>query len=434
MQLTPAQRRLCDRVLNAFETGSAAGDYGNISIFHDGPGNNRQITYGRSQTTEYGHLAELVHRYVGANGTYSASLAPYEGKVGVVALVDDQNFLNLLMQAGNDPVMQMVQDDFFNDVYFVAAKRWAEANGFTLPLSMLVIYDSFVHSGSILDSIRSKFPEVPPARGGNEKTWISQYVAARQNFLANHRRAILHNTVYRTKCLRAQIQKDNWDLSQVPIDANGVKVLPAPGAQGPVEPGHLDPVHPDGFVARAARVAQEQLDYFKGHKEFEDPYYKRIGEYWQGLGMHIDGRNRDMPWSAAFISYVMRSAGAGTRFAYSSAHSHYISLSISDRRNQNQDAGYWGYRLNERKLEVGDLVCWDRDPNLDVDYDHQYGGGYKSHTDLVVAVRSGEIDIVGGNVSDSVTKRTLSLNDAGYLDATKMGGEKLFAIMGCRIS
>jgi hypothetical protein len=35
----------------------------------------------------------------------------------------------------------------------------------------------------------------------------------------------LQNTVYRTQCFKREIARDNWDLSQVPINANGVKVV-----------------------------------------------------------------------------------------------------------------------------------------------------------------------------------------------------------------
>jgi hypothetical protein len=43
-----------------------------------------------------------------------------------------------------------------------------------------------------------------------------------------------------------------------------------------------------------------------------------------------------------------------------------------------------------------------------------------SHCDLVVAKRSNEIDVIGGNVSDSVTKKTLKLDANGKVkDATR---------------
>jgi chitosanase len=36
---------------------------------------------------------------------------------------------------------------------------------------------------------------------------------------------VLQNTVYRTQCFKREIARDNWDLSQVPIDAHGVNVF-----------------------------------------------------------------------------------------------------------------------------------------------------------------------------------------------------------------
>lgn len=224
MNLTPQQKRICERVINSFETGSADGDYANISIFNDGPGRIRQITYGRSQTTEYGHLGELVSMYVRADGKLSDALKPYVDRIGKEALVNDAEFKQLLKQAGDDPVMQTTQDAFFDQKYFQPAMKWATENGFVEALSGLVIYDSFIHSGSILSFLRRSFSEAPPVEGGNERKWIQQYVDARQNWLANHSNKILRNTVYRTKCLKAEIARGNWDLSQLPITANDVKV------------------------------------------------------------------------------------------------------------------------------------------------------------------------------------------------------------------
>jgi len=225
MELTPQQKRICERVVNVFETDKPDGDYGNISIYSDGPHDIRQITYGRSQTTEYSHLHELVDDYVKANGTLSAQLKPYLDRIGVHPLVDDAQFKKLLRDAGrNDPIMQRTQDTFFDQAYFQPAMDWATTNAFTQALSGLVIYDSFIHSGGILRLLRERVPEKVPSDGGDEKEWVAEYVDTRQNWLANHPREILRKTIYRTKCFKREIARNNWDLSQLPIDANGVKV------------------------------------------------------------------------------------------------------------------------------------------------------------------------------------------------------------------
>lgn len=225
MQLGASQKRLIERVINVFETGTPDGSYGAISIYHDGPHDIRQITYGRSQTTEYGNLRELVRDYVSAAGTFSAALQPFAERVGTVSLTDNDAFKNLLRRAGReDPVMRNVQDRFFEKRYFQPAMKWADQNGFVLPLSALVIYDSFIHSGQILWPIRNMFPESPPAGGGNEKAWTTAYVKARTKWLKSHHRPPVRLTIYRMKCFQREIDRNNWDLRQVPLNANGTLV------------------------------------------------------------------------------------------------------------------------------------------------------------------------------------------------------------------
>ncbi len=225
VSLTPAQRLVCERIVNVFETGSIRGNYAAISIFEDGPNDIRQITYGRSQTTEYGNLRELVQMYVDTGGRFSEELREFVPRIGRVALVDDSRFKNLLRRAGaEDPVMRQTQDVFFDRRYFQPALRWADRNGFTRALSTLVIYDSFIHSGGILDFLRARFPEMPPARGGDEQVWIRQYVDVRHGWLRTHHRPAVRASIYRTRDLAREIARANWDLAVLPILANGVPV------------------------------------------------------------------------------------------------------------------------------------------------------------------------------------------------------------------
>jgi chitosanase len=83
MNLTPQKKRICEHVVNVFETGSIEGDYSTVSIFSDGPHGIRQVTYGRSQTTEYGNLKELVRMYADGQGTVSEQLRAFVPKIGV---------------------------------------------------------------------------------------------------------------------------------------------------------------------------------------------------------------------------------------------------------------------------------------------------------------------------------------------------------------
>jgi chitosanase len=225
MNLSLNQKKLCEKVVNVFETGSASGNYGAIAIYNDGPQGKKQLTYGRSQTTEYGNLRLLLEKYVAANGMFSKALKPYLAKIGVSPLSDDETFKNLLREAGaKDSVMRLVQDGFFDNSYFKPAMNWASANRFILPLSGLVIYDSFIQSGSVLWEIRQMFSEAIPSRGGNEIEWTTAYVNARHRWLSVHPNPIVRKTIYRTQFFKDEIRRGNWMLGKIPIVANGVKV------------------------------------------------------------------------------------------------------------------------------------------------------------------------------------------------------------------
>jgi len=101
-------------------------------------------------------------------------------------------------------------------------------------MSMLVIYDSFIHSGSILPFLRKKFTEPVPAQGGDEKKWLGEYVKARHKWLAGHSKPILRKTIYRTNCYLGEIEGKNWHLTVLPIRMNGIAVhLPPALREGP---------------------------------------------------------------------------------------------------------------------------------------------------------------------------------------------------------
>lgn len=210
-------------IVNVFETGSIKGDYGNISIYNDGPSNEKQVTYGRSQTTEYGNLVDLIKLYVARNGKYSDFFTPYIAKIGKTPLCRDMDFVTRLKQAGSDPIMVAAQDDFFDTHYWEPALKFCTKNGFIKPLSGLVIYDSFIHSGSILSFLRNKFKENVPVAGGNEDNWITSYLQARKFWLENHTTPILRKTVYRVNNMITAKDQGNWELNS-PFIANGVIV------------------------------------------------------------------------------------------------------------------------------------------------------------------------------------------------------------------
>jgi chitosanase len=121
-------------------------------------------------------------------------------------------------------MMMQAQEEMFDKLYLGPAFTWASKYGFALPLSYLVIADSFLHSGSMLDFLMNRFPEKKPSAGGDSKKWIAAYTNARKDWLANHSNRILRNTVYRCNCFLAQIDKNNWNLEETPVVMHGTPV------------------------------------------------------------------------------------------------------------------------------------------------------------------------------------------------------------------
>jgi chitosanase len=218
------QKKKIQQIINVFETGTPAGKYDALVIFPDGKNGTRQITYGRSQTTEQGNLKTLIDMYIARHGKFAGEFAPFRNQIGTVPLVDNSTFKALLRKsAREDVIMRDAQDEFFDILYYTPALAFFTDLKLTLPLSLLVVYDSFIHSGRVLPFLRERFTALPPSRGGDEKTWVSEYVRVRHEWLETHTRTILRKTIYRTQCFRDQIKNNNWQLEK-PVNANGTVV------------------------------------------------------------------------------------------------------------------------------------------------------------------------------------------------------------------
>ncbi len=221
--ITTATATKIVQVLNVFETGTKTGKYDAISIYKDFTFKNEkyaQITFGKSQTTEFGNLKSLLQMYIDAKGLFATAFKPYMALIGKINTTGPQSlqanaaFKALLKKAAtDDPKMREIQDSFFERYYFQPAVAFFAYHKFTQPLSLLVIYDSFIHSGGILDFLRQRFSEKPPLMGGDEKNWITQYIAVRHDWLKGHPNTILNYTIYRTELFKKLVTANNWSLA-----------------------------------------------------------------------------------------------------------------------------------------------------------------------------------------------------------------------------
>ncbi len=151
----------------------------------------------------------------------------------------------------------------------------------------------------------------------------------------------------------------------------------------------------------------------------------------------------DTPWSAAFISYVMRKAGVTTKqFKFSNAHRDYIydafATSAAELNSKHPDERlYRACPLTASRPRPGDLICAEREPALsDVSakvvrerISAELGASpaarsvRRTHCEVVVYIDAParKMYAIGGNVYQAVTARKLNLRGDQKFSAAQGG-------------
>ncbi|HLZ64762.1 MAG TPA: DUF2272 domain-containing protein [Aliidongia sp.] len=164
--------------------------------------------------------------------------------------------------------------------------------------------------------------------------------------------------------------------------------------------------------------------------------WQRVGEYWW-LGLNADDPARrwtgkhdgtgqvfpssedgEFAWSAAFISYVMRIAGAGSRFPYAASHSVYIDAARAAALGRGRDVALRAEPPDHYAPALGDLICFGRGAAEDLRFQDLPAGHFASHCAIVVGVTPHELAIVGGNVDDEVALTHVPVTPDGLLVGT----------------
>ncbi len=160
--------------------------------------------------------------------------------------------------------------------------------------------------------------------------------------------------------------------------------------------------------------------------------WERIGEYWwlgqdadrresAWTGMHDENGNEVdesrvdyYAWSAAFISYVMRTAGAGARFPY--APSHYVYINIGKEMALGRTSGWvvMAEPVDRYAPLPGDLICYSRE-RYKLTYEMLPRQRFAAHCDIVVAQDKQQISVIGGNVDHAVTMKHVPVTTDGRL-------------------
>jgi hypothetical protein len=151
-------------------------------------------------------------------------------------------------------------------------------------------------------------------------------------------------------------------------------------------------------------------------KEGDPRTIKDLRNYYKiGTGLNwSDQKMISTAWSATFISYIMKMAGAGKNFLYSTLHSDYIQRAKKNKANGIKT--FQAYKPNEIAITPGDLVCYPRQ----VGVTYETSGGYFAHCDIVTNIENNKATAIGGNVSNSVSKSVYSVDNNNKITDPKI--------------
>jgi hypothetical protein len=192
----------------------------------------------------------------------------------------------------------------------------------------------------------------------------------------------------------------------------------------------------DGRVASTTVMEGESSRLADGATEV----WRRVASYWRDSGLlaqmggfagasdcgyALDTRPSppcrafiiDVPWSATFVSYVMRKADV-PGFRASASHFDYV----RDAWLHPDESPFLYLNPANAKPGAGDLLCYVRIPGRTYGYAglvaalNANSGSLNMHCDVIAAVNpdnDGKVYLIGGNVQQGVTMRLLHVNRAG---------------------
>lgn len=125
------------------------------------------------------------------------------------------------------------------------------------------------------------------------------------------------------------------------------------------------------------------------------------------------------PWSAAFISFVLRATGIdAAEFPPAAAHWQYVDALILQGDQWGGRATFLAREIDDYAPVPGDMVCADRSrrPLASLAARRaELGSGRPMHCDIVAEVLPGEVVVVGGNIAQAVTAVRHATDGAGRL-------------------
>ena len=141
---------------------------------------------------------------------------------------------------------------------------------------------------------------------------------------------------------------------------------------------------PDSGVSGIYDTIARELERWIGKKETDQSMLDTLADYWASVGWTGWGGDTSIPWSAAFVSYVL-----GPDFPGASSHRKYVQEIVAGNA-PGWEAFSIPKNLDQIKLNPGDVLVKPRS-----------GGWGNSHGAVVMETGGGVARLAGGNVSNT---------------------------------
>ena len=125
-----------------------------------------------------------------------------------------------------------------------------------------------------------------------------------------------------------------------------------------------------------------------------------------------------MPWSAVFVSWCVKQAGAtAAEFKFAMAHLVFVNQAIKNATNQT--GVFQGFDIRSAAPSVGDIIQHNRGNNNFNFAFASANSSYQSHSVIVIEIGQDSLGgfafCVGGNESDSVRRTVVRLDAQGFI-------------------
>ncbi len=170
------------------------------------------------------------------------------------------------------------------------------------------------------------------------------------------------------------------------------------------------------FQKKLAGVAQQQFAKYRFVRENQQPLVAQIEAYWNDIGLDFSGVEE--PWSAVFVSWCARRAGAtSVQFVFAPSHAKFVYAAIANA--DNESGVFRGRDVAKYAPKVGDILQNNRSGNH---FDFVFASthkAYESHSAIVIEVGADSVGrylrTIGGNESDSVGMKEVRLSPGGLV-------------------